>query len=112
MEVCVERIERLLPESAIVFDVGVGGLEGFGIKAAGAELGLAGAFNEASVFKDFEMLGDGGESDVERGRKLVDGAFAGRELGKDGPTGWISEGGEGGGELVGHLSIWLINQSV
>lgn len=55
------------------------------------------------------MFCDGGEGDLERCGELIDGAFAGSELGEDRAAGGVSEGGEGGGELVGHLSVWLIN---
>lgn len=58
------------------------------------------------------MFCDRGEGDFKRRGELIDGAFAGRKLSEDRAAGGIGESGECGGELVGHLSVWLINPLV
>ncbi len=79
---------------AIGFDVVVSGFEGFGIELAGSILSLTGTFYQASVFEDFEVLGDGGEGDIEGFGELVNGAFAGGESGEDSSPSGIGKGGE------------------
>ena len=101
LQVVVEAIEALFPELAIAFKVLGDVFEGLGLEAAGTPLGVAGAGDEAGVLKDFQVLGDCGESHLERGGEVVDGGFAGCEAGEDGAARGIGEGGEGGVELGG-----------
>ena len=102
----------MFPELAIAFKVLGDVFEGLGLEAAGTPLGVAGAGDEAGVLKDFQVLGDCGESHLERGGEVGDGGFAAGEAGEDGAARGIGEGGEGGVELGGgglHYTEWLIS---
>ena len=74
--------------------------ERLGLELAGTPLGMAGAGDEAGMLEDFQVLGDCGESHLERGGEVGDGGFAAGEAGEDGAARGIGEGGECGVEMI------------
>jgi hypothetical protein len=77
-------------------EVGAEAGDAFGIELIETAGSLAGAGDEARVFEDFEVLGDGGAGDGELAGQLIDGDGAGGELLKDGHSGLVAEGVETG----------------
>jgi len=101
-QIGVETIEAFLEEPAIVFEPVVDILQRLRLDAAGAELRLAAARDQAGALQYFEMLGNRRKAHGERLGQFHDGGFAERQTGQDGAAGRIGERGEGGVE-VGHI---------
>src|SRR6202790_3583881 len=99
-QIVVQAVELLLPRHTIVLDPVGDVLKTGGMDAAGAPLGSAAAGEKPSVFKDFEVLRDGGHAHLKRLGKFGHGGFAGHEVSQNGSTGGIRESGEGGGQVV------------
>jgi hypothetical protein len=72
-------------------------------EAAAVNTAVDFATKKTRGFEDAEVLGDGGEGDVEGSGQLSDGGFAFGQPGQDGTTRGIGEGTEGSVEALSHL---------
>src|ERR1700722_2411280 len=95
LQVVFEAIEALLPEDAILIEPVGRVLERTRFEAAGTELGIAAATDQAGTFQDLQMLGDCRKAHVEWLGQLVDRGFAAGEAREYGAARGVSEGGEG-----------------
>ena len=103
-EVGVEAVETFLPERPVLFHPIGDVFEFFAIELAGAPLRFARLGDEAGLFQDLEVLGDGREAHfLEEGPGEVgDVGFALRQSRQDGAAGGVGECGEGLTELILH----------
>src|SRR5579859_7292631 len=94
LQVVFQAIEALLPEDAILIEPVGRMLERSRFKAAGTELGVAAATDQAGTFQDLQVLGDRRKAHVEWLGQLVDRGFAGGEAREYGASRRVSKGGE------------------
>src|SRR5215470_10769490 len=99
-QIVVEAIEALLPKAAIVREPVVDVLQPVRLDPARAPLRFAAARDQAGALQHLEVLGDGGQADVEGLGELGDRGLAEREAGQDRPAGRIGERREGRAERV------------
>ena len=92
--------EGLAPELVEVFADGV---EAGGVELVEAAVAVGGVGDEASLFEDFEVLGDGGAGDGKVFGELADGEWAAGEADEDGTAGGVAEGVELGVLVSVHL---------
>jgi hypothetical protein len=64
------------PEDAIPLNPGGGVLHGFGSKTAAVDAAVDFAVEQSRGFEDAQVLGNGGQRDVEGSGKFGDGSFA------------------------------------
>ena len=95
-----QPIERFGPKPTIVVHPIVEFLKRRGAEAAGTTLCRAAARDEPSSLEHLQVLGDGGQTQVERLCQLVDRFLARRKLSQDGPPRRIGKDGERAGERV------------
>src|SRR5262249_13091932 len=100
-QILVQTVETLLPEPPILLQPVAGVLERPGVEAAGPQLRLAAAGDQAGALQHLEVLGDGRQAHREGRGQLHDRDIAGSEAGKDRAPGGVGEGGEGSAETVG-----------
>src|SRR5919199_288937 len=96
----VEASEALLPDGAVVLDPVGDVLESGGLEAAWPPLGASALGDEPGFLEHLEVLGDGGQTELERFRQLEDGRLALGEAREDGPPRRISQRREGDAELI------------
>src|ERR1019366_7529740 len=96
----VELVEPLHPDPLVLLDPAQSPVELLPLKVARPELGAPGSPGEAAAFEHLEVLGDARQGHGERRGQVVDGGVPGCQAGHDRPPGRISQGSEGGVELV------------
>src|SRR4051812_46118325 len=108
-QVNAQSIEPFVPELAVSLEPIDRILERSRLEPAGAALGVAPTRDESCAFQDLQVLGDGGQADVERLGKLVDRHFSRGEAREDGAAGGVGQGSERGVEAVvlGHRVVNL-----
>src|SRR5580658_10246729 len=109
-QIVLEAIERLLPETAIVFEPVRRVLERSGGEPAWTPLRLAAALDKASALQHFEVLGNGGHAHLEGLGQLGHGGLARSEAGEDRAASRIGQRRESRVELLGRCV--LLNHSV
>jgi len=96
----VETIETLFPDVPIVVRPVRHVLQRCGVDLTVPELRFTPARDQAGLFEDAQMLGDGRHAHVERLGKLGHRTIAVDKPREDGAARRIGEGGEGGAQLV------------
>src|ERR1700728_4033692 len=95
VQIVVEAIETVGPETAIVLDPAGYVPERAGVELAREPLRFAAAGDQAGAFEDFQVLGNGREGHFEGLSQLGDRRFAGGKFGEDRAPSGIGKGGEG-----------------
>ncbi len=88
----------MLPEAAVAGDPGVGLAHRAHDEPAAAHAAILAAVDQAGVFQDAQVPGDGGERNAEGAGQGADRLLPGRELRQHGAARRIGEGGERGVE--------------
>lgn len=110
-QVLRQDVELGFPEAAIGFDPGGGILHWLRRQAAAVDAALDFAAEQSGRFENAQVLGDGGERNVEGRCEFGDGGFAEGQAREDSAAGGISEGPEGrvegsiggGRRIVNHM---------
>lgn len=89
-----EAVEAAFPRGAAIADPLFEGGEAGGVEAAGANAAGLFGVDEAGFFEHFQVLGDGGKRDSERGGEAGDGLRAVAKAFDDGAPGGVAEGVE------------------
>src|SRR6266849_652211 len=111
LEVAVQLVEALLPVAPVVLDPLGDVLERSRLQPAGPPLRLAAALDQARALEHLEVLGHGGQTDVEGLGQFQDRGFPRGEARKDRAARGIGEGGEGAAEAIGR-HVQSVNQAV
>src|SRR5688572_1188200 len=99
-EIVLEPIEAVLPQAAVVLEPVVRVPERAWLEAARAPLCGAPARDETGALQHLEMLGDGGEADVEGLRQLRHRRLPQRQPRQDRPPGRVGQRRKRRGEAV------------
>jgi len=110
-QVLRQGVELGFPEAAIGLDPGGGILHRLRRQAAAVDAAVDFAAEQPGGFEDAQVLGDGGERNVEGRCEFGDGGFAEGQAHEDSAAGGISEGPEGrvegsiggGRRIVNHM---------
>jgi hypothetical protein len=105
LEDSVEAEEVGFPKLSVVFEPLIGFGERFGRETAGAALAVAAAGDEAGVFEDAKVFGNGGLAHREGFCQFEDARFSTGETSQDGATGGVGECGEDGVEAAGLIGL-------
>src|SRR5262249_44914614 len=100
VQIVIQAIEALLPETAIVFQPVAGILERARPKPAGPPLRLATAGDQTGALEHLEMLRNGRKAHRERVGQLRDRCLARGEARKDRTPSGIGEGGGSGAQAI------------
>jgi hypothetical protein len=91
---CVQRVELLFPETAVLVEPLGGGLEQPSRKPAIRDTPFLHPDDEAGVLEDPKMFRNGGCGDIERFPEIADRTRPGRESFDHRAARWIGEGGK------------------
>src|SRR5262245_12072777 len=106
LQVVVEPIEPLFPESAILLEPLVGFPKSAHIDSAGTHLRIPATRDESGALEDLQVLGNRRKAHVERLGELQHGRLAKCEPREDCPPRRVGEGCEGAAETIGrHVRI-------
>src|SRR5258708_6427240 len=102
VQIGLQTVEALLPETAVVLQPIRGILERRRIEAARAPLRVSAAADEPGALQHLEMLRDGRQTQVERLGQRGDRCLARDQSRQNGAPGRVGERGESAAELIGH----------
>src|SRR5881628_1746433 len=106
LEVAVQLVEALLPVAPVILDPVGDVLERIRLEPAGPPLRLAAALDQARALEHLQVLGNGGQADVEGLGQFQYRAFARGEPRKDRAPRGIGEGGKGAAEAIGRHDMF------
>jgi hypothetical protein len=104
-----EVVELVLPEDAVEGEPVGGLLHGRDGETAHADTAGFFLLDESCVFEHVEVFEDGGHGDVVRTGEFCDGGLSALQVGEDGPTRRIAEGGEDSveaGRILNHKVMY------
>jgi len=99
----LELVEPLPPDLPVPLHPLDGAVQGLGLEATGAELGVAATRDQSGPLEHLQMPRDGLQADLERGGQLVHRGLAFGQTTEDGPTGGVGQSGERRTEWVDGL---------
>jgi hypothetical protein len=94
LDVRVHAVESIVPDVPVLLGPARYFGERGGVEFAGTELGVATASDEPIVFEHFDVLGDCGKGEIERGSEIVHARLAVNETGKDRSAGRVRQSRE------------------
>src|ERR1700704_4837841 len=100
-EVAVQLVEALFPVTPVVLDPVGDVLERIRLEPARPPLRLASALDPARALEHLQVLGDGGQADLEGLGQFHDRGFPRGEAREDGTPRRIGEGGKGAAKAIG-----------